>query len=208
MEENLSEIAFSARGNYIKGRMRKENQKKAVKKAVSKKAIKKAAPKKKNKGGRPAMYKTPQEMQAKIDEYLENCEPKLLKIDGQVMCDKNGNPVWETNPPTVTGMALYLGFCNRLSMYDYAKKPEFTDTIKRAVAGIEAYAERAILTGAKPVGAIFWLKNHGWRAEEQRDDKTKVVGSVTVNDLSKLSDKQLKEMAKAAALDIDDEPKE
>ncbi|MGN0016032.1 MAG: terminase small subunit [Candidatus Avelusimicrobium sp.] len=186
--------------------MKKETPKKAVKKAASKKAIKNTAPKKtkKNKGGRPALYKTPQEMQVKIDEYFKLSEPKILRVEGEVMRDKNGNPLFEYNPPTVSGMALHLGFCDRASMYDYAKKPEFTHTIKMAVTRIEQYAENAILTNSKPVGAIFWLKNHGWRAEEQREDKTKFEGSVTVNDLSKLSDKQLKEMAKAAALDIDD----
>lgn len=188
--------------------MRKENKKKAVKKAVSKKAIKKTAPKKKNKGGRPALYKTPAEMQAKIDEYFETqVGVRVLKDEaGKPICNiMTGMPLTKEVPPTQSDMALYLGFSDRQSLYDNAKRSEeFSCTIKKAYTRIDAYAEKGLFVKGKPTGEIFYLKNRGWSAEENRTEKKKIEGNITVNDLSKLSDKQLKEMAKAAALDIDD----
>lgn len=73
----------------------------------------------------------------------------------------------EERPPTVAGLALFLGFADRSSLYEYMGRAEFADTIKKAVTRMEAYAESALLVKDKPTGSIFWLKNHGWTAEER-----------------------------------------
>lgn len=130
-------------------------------------------------GGRPLKYKTPEEMQVKIDLYFENEVgefPVYDKKTGDPIYNKHGDPCMELKAPTVAGLALYLGFCNRASMYDYDKYPKFSNTIKKAVARIEQFAENRLYIG-KPTGAIFWLKNHGWIDKTEK----KVEGDVKVS---------------------------
>jgi len=68
-----------------------------------------------------------------------------------------------TNPdkPTVTGLAHFLGFESRQSMYDYKEREESSYTIKRAILKIESLHEKN-LYGNTPSGSIFWLKNRDW----------------------------------------------
>lgn len=66
-------------------------------------------------------------------------------------------------PPTVTGLTLYLGFDTKTTLYDYAKKVEFSNPIKKALTKIEQYHEIATSMGDKCTGNIFILKNFGWK---------------------------------------------
>lgn len=100
--------------------------------------------------GRPRAYKTPQELEAAIDLYFITIEEK-------------------GRPPTVSGLALALGFSSRQSIYDYQNIKEFTYTIKRAITRIEDYCETQLLKGGRCTGAIFWAKNHGWRDKQEID---------------------------------------
>lgn len=119
--------------------------------------------------GRPAMFRTPEAMQAKIDEYFNSQVGQfpLLDRDGKQVYTKAGIPLFEEEPPTVAGLALFLGFSDRTSFYEYKTRPAFSDTVKRAITRIEQYAERGVMIKDKPTGNIFWLKNHGWKAEEE-----------------------------------------
>lgn len=127
-------------------------------------------------------------MQKAIDEYFEeHGDRPLLDDEGMPLLDKNGNVIMMTNPPTVSGLALHLGFLDRQSIYDYAKRNDgFSCTIKKAVMKIEAYAEAHLYMG-KPTGAIFWLKNHRWVDKQEQD--------ITVNEYS-LFEKKVEEKAK------------
>ena len=115
------------------------------------------------KEGRPLKFKTVKELESKIEEYFDSCQDEIARDDdGNVITDKSGNAVWIPKPPTVSGLALALGFDDRRSIYDYKERPEFSHTIKNAIMRISDYAERHLYIG-KATGAIFWLKNHGWR---------------------------------------------
>lgn len=145
--------------------------------------------------GRPAKYETPELLQDKIDEYFKNevGEFPLLDEDGKHIFNKFGEIVTTLKPPTVSGLALYLGFSDRSSMYDYKNKKEnkeFSRTIKKAIARIVEFAETRLYVGGKPTGAIFWLKNHGWKDKTEVDNKHELVkmGKVTIKD----KDKELK----------------
>ena len=92
--------------------------------------------------GRPPKYKTVQEFEKKIEEYIEECSEKKI-------------------PLTITGLCLFCGFESRQSFYAYGKKPEFSYTIKRAHLAIERSYEIR-LSGNTVTGAIFALKNLGW----------------------------------------------
>ncbi len=118
--------------------------------------------------GRPPKYSCPQELSERIDKYfLEACNSiPVLGDDGKVLTTKTGKPLIDYNPPTVAGLALYLGFADRRSLYDYKKKEKFEYVIRRAIARMEENAEKQFTVG-QTSGAIFWLKNHGWRDKNE-----------------------------------------
>lgn len=118
----------------------------------------------KNPEGRPPFYKTSQELQFKIDEYFEKgvatktiiCGPKINRYEVTIKV------------PTITGLVLYCGFCNRASFYDMELKPEFANTIKDARTRIEREYEELLQSGLG-AGAIFALKNFGWHDKTEHE---------------------------------------
>lgn len=100
--------------------------------------------------GRPPAFKTPEELEAKINDYFENCPDNITHADTSV-----------TRRYTKCGLAIHLGFASKTSMYDYEKKPEFMYLIKKATSLVEKGYELK-LHGKHPTGAIFALKNMGW----------------------------------------------
>jgi hypothetical protein len=119
--------------------------------------------------GRPLKYKTAEELQAAIDQYFEDCKGKpLTDEDGMVMLDKHGFPVIVgQRPPTITGLALALGFSTRKSLLDYQGKKEFVNTITRAKARVEEYAEGRLFDKDGANGAKFSLQyNFKWISDE------------------------------------------
>lgn len=116
----------------------------------------------KNNGGRPPMYNTKEEMQEKIDAYFESCR-------------ENGRPL------TVTGLALAVGFNTRQALLNYQGKKEFVDTILRAKAVVEQYAEERLFDRDGANGAKFSLANNfaGWK--EKQSIEADVNSEVTIN---------------------------
>ena len=98
---------------------------------------------------------TVEELEAKIQEYFES------------------NP----EKPTITGLAYFLGFESRQSLYDYKAKEDSSYTIKRAVLFIESMHESKLYEGSA-TGSIFWLKNRDWKDKHETD--------LNVNTLPKL----------------------
>lgn len=121
--------------------------------------------------GRPLIYQSSDELNQHIDDFFDKCKSEKFPI-------------------TIAGLALHLGFSSRQTLYNYANRPEFLDSIKRAVLLVEMYYE-ARLHAKSPTGAIFALKNMGWDAEKH--ESTKVI---QVNDFSKFSTDQLLAMAR------------
>lgn len=143
-----------------------------------------------NKGGRPPMYKTVEEMQEKIDAYFEECKGTVVTdADGDIAYDKNGNVVvYNVRPLTITGLALALGFNSRQALLNYQGKKEFYDTITRAKARIEQYAEERLFDKDGANGAKFSLANNfeGWR--EKQSIEADVKGDVNI--IIELSDEE------------------
>lgn len=134
----------------------------------------------KGKAGRPPKYKTVEEMQTKIDAYFTSCEgTPLLDDEGKAVTDKYGEPVIVgAHPPTVTGLALALGFTGRQALLNYQAKTKFVDTITRAKARCEAYAEERLFDRNGTTGAQFSLKcNFGWneKAPADTDGEVRIV---------------------------------
>ena len=121
---------------------------------------------------RPLKYKTVAELQAAIDQYFEDCKGKpLLDDDGNAVLTKHGAPIiLGAKPPTVTGLALALGFNSRQALLNYQAKKAFNDTIMRAKSRCEEYAESRLYDRDGARGAEFSLK-YNFRWEEKRNEE-------------------------------------
>ncbi len=128
-------------------------------------------------------YKTPEEMQGLIDEYFKECEGRVLTgDDGAAITDKYGSPVIVgAKPPTVTGLALALGFTSRQALLNYQAKKQFVDTVTRAKSRIEEYTEGRLFDRDGVKGAIFSLSHNfkGWKdTDGENDDVMKKLDEV------------------------------
>lgn len=102
--------------------------------------------------GRPRLYKTPEDFDAKVDEYYHFCKES-------------------EEPVTWTGLALFLGFSSRKSIDEYEKYDGFSHSVKRAKLLVEwAYEKRTL--GNNAAGPIFVLKNMGWSDKQEIDHRT------------------------------------
>ena len=137
--------------------------------------------------GRPPKYKNVEEIEDKIEQYFAICEGEpLLDNEGKPVANKYGYPCWikPPKPPTVTGLALALGFTTRLSLLNYQDKKEFMNTITRAKTKIEEYAESRLFDRDGSNGAQFSLRNNfkGWNGEQEKSqDEMKKLDEIIRN---------------------------
>lgn len=143
---------------------------------------------KETKIGRPPKYKSAEEIQKMIDKYFKECEGEVLKdSNGEVLTDKHGQPfIVGQRPPTVTGLALALGFNSRQALLNYQGREEFNDTITRAKAYVERYAEERLFDKDGANGAKFSLANNfdGWKEKQaiEADVKNDLTISIELSD--------------------------
>ena len=104
--------------------------------------------------GRPPKYTDPKEVDKIVDAYIASGEK------------------------TLTGLVWALGFADKHTFYEYAKKPEFSHSIKRGLLWIEKCYE-AGLNDPNVAGRIFALKNFGWKDESHQNVKSEVEMNVT-----------------------------
>lgn len=112
--------------------------------------------------GRPPLFNSVAQLEAKIEEYFNDPPDKKEIVAG------NGTikiPVY-----TICGLAYHLGFESRQSFYEYEKRIEFTYIIKKARLRIEQMYEQNLSFG-NATGSIFALKNMGWIDSQTLDHK-------------------------------------
>lgn len=133
--------------------------------------------------GRPPKYKSVAEIEKMIDKYFIECQGEFIRDkDGNILTDKHGNLVkYGEKPPTVTGLALALGFNSRQALLNYQGRKEFNDTITRAKAYVERYAEERLFDKDGANGAKFSLANNfdGWK--EKQSIEADVKNDLTIN---------------------------
>ncbi len=112
----------------------------------------------KSKGGRPPIFDTDEELTLAINDYFLNGVAKRTVIVGKA---PNKEAI-EIEVPTITGLCYYIGFASRQSFYDLQETSKFSYTIKRARLFIEKEYEEQLTIG-NTTGAIFALKNMGWK---------------------------------------------
>lgn len=86
-------------------------------------------------------------------------------------------------PPTISRLALALGYTSRQSLYDAMNRQGTEDErrisyiVKKAVLQIECYYEEQ-LSGSHAAGPIFWLKNRGWSDKQEIEHTGKVTNKI------------------------------
>lgn len=110
-----------------------------------------------------AIYSSPEELQAKVEDYFNSSTDFSY---------------------TITGLILALGFSSRSTFYNYLKKPEFSYALNRAKLRIEnSYEAYLRMPEVKPTGAIFALKSMGWcDAPQAEDNPENKIETLTEND--------------------------
>ena len=137
----------------------------------------------KHPGGRPFKYKTATALQEGIEKYFADCQGEVLRnSNGDPVLDKHGQPVVVgAKPPTVTGLALALGFASRQALLNYQGRPQFNDAITRAKSRVEEYTEGRLFDKDGARGAQFSLRNNfqGWRdSPEEKTGEVMIVDDV------------------------------
>lgn len=140
-------------------------------------------------GGRPLKFATKEELELAIEAYFQG-------ISNSVYINADGIPVYE--PLTITGLALALD-TTRKTLMEYEEKDEYSNTIKKAKTRVEHFAEKRLF-GTAPTGAIFALKNYGWKDKTESEftgkDGAPLMTDVTAKMLALLTDEQLEELNK------------
>lgn len=136
-----------------------------------------------NNVGRPPIYETKEEIEEKIENYFRECEGiPFFDGKGKPLLSKNGHIIYEKHPkpPTVTGLALALGFNSRQSLLNYQTQPEFLDTITRAKARVEEYTEQRLFDRDGVNGAKFSLINNfkGWRDKPKDETELEALSKL------------------------------
>lgn len=90
--------------------------------------------------------------------------------------------VWDRppEPPTLTGLALHLGFDSLAEFEAYELTGELSSELKRARLLIASEYEKR-LHQPSPTGAIFALKTLGWNDHDHTGDGNQSLQSLTVN---------------------------
>jgi len=128
-----------------------------------------------DKVGNPAFYDNERDLLEAINSYFEN-PPNKRKV-----VTKEGHE-YEVPVYTIAGLAYHLGFASRQSIYHYIRKGKDKNLgrlLERAKLFIESDYEMSLRDG-NASGAIFALKNMGWKDKTEVDTQHKFQAMPTV----------------------------
>lgn len=101
---------------------------------------------------------TPEQFEQKFIEYCEHCDT----VDEK---------------PTASGLAWFMGFASRQSIWEYRSKPGYEYIANRAMLFVEKGYEQQMAQGRGDGGIVFALKNFGWSDKQEIEHSEKVVDS-------------------------------
>ena len=150
------------------------------------------------KGGRPKAFNSPKELQRLLDEYFDYCDN-----DKEIITDSKGNIKSIQKPYTMSGICVYLDI-HADTWNEYSRKPEFSETIKKARKKVENYCEENTITGRlNPIFSIFSLKNNlGW-VDKFEVNTTNQPEQLTTDDIKSKINAIRKEGNKAETIDTE-----
>lgn len=118
----------------------------------------------KHAGGRPLLFKTPEDLQKAIDGYFKEC-----KEHKKTVINREGDKLIVEDPliPTIAGLAYHLGV-DRQTIYNYQEREKFFDSIKKARDFIMAQMETKLMNlNERMTGVIFLAKNYGYTDKQE-----------------------------------------
>lgn len=143
-------------------------------------------------GGRQLIFKTPEELAEKIEEYFNHCDNRIQ----QVYSKKQDAVIEIINPEpyTMAGLAYALGI-DRETLLNYASRELFFDTVKKGRDKVQMDVERRLMEG-QPTGAIFNLKNNFGYVDKTETDLTSKGESIKGESLDTATVEQFNEFIK------------
>lgn len=165
--------------------------------AVTAKAPK---PKAKNPVGKPPRFKTPEELEIRVNDYFAH-NAKATKP----LVTKNGEIIQVpcTEPATMPGLCYFLGFSDRDAFADQARRgPDFARIVSRTRLRIEA--ERLAIIGhgdsnAAVVGNQFILANHFGYSAAHKVEHSGPGGGPIAHNLTAMTDEELRAFVRERA---------
>jgi len=104
-----------------------------------------------------------------IDDYFDWIEQAnnanaaaCLDDNVAISRSKKATANGDVNAPTITGLALHLGFNSLDEFYKYMADGPFSGILKRGHLRVEASYEKKLHQNQPHTGVIFALKNMGW----------------------------------------------
>ena len=124
-------------------------------------------------------FNTKEDAQKMVDLYFKECEGEALTDEnGKAVYTSKGDVVYirQPKPPTVTGLALALGFAARKELLTYRGPRDIMEVIERAKSRVEEYMERQLFEQDSFKWARFGLeKDFGMRFDEEEEQGGKVI---------------------------------
>ncbi len=107
-----------------------------------------------------------------VENYFKECMGEsVLDSEGKEMKDKNGEVIRKNlRPPTLTGLALALGFNSRKEFLEYEGSKREREYIDKARLRIENYNEEKLFEKDYVRSAIFNLSGREEEREERRGE--------------------------------------
>jgi hypothetical protein len=127
-------------------------------------------------------FKSVKELNRRVDAYFAHIAGEYEEQETTVKKDTKTKKVYtrEAEPPTLTGMALYVGFNSRQDFETHESKGRFSVALKRARLRIETEYEKK-LHSQPATGAIFALKSMGWNEKPDKEATDTHSGVLTVD---------------------------
>ncbi|MGN0913018.1 MAG: terminase small subunit [Alphaproteobacteria bacterium] len=127
-------------------------------------------------GGRPVAFKRPKALREKMLAFLEMCEQRKRPVVGK------GGEVVEINDPAPVTIEDFCAFAGitKTTLYDYGRKPEYSDLVEQFKQIVEAYWVRQCAEGKAGNKADFVLKNSFGGAWKESSDVTMTVKQALV----------------------------
>lgn len=120
------------------------------------------------------LFSDERDARERFERYCDKCKGKMLidQESGQPAINKYGEPMFVgKRVPTMSGLALALGFINRKDMIAYARNGEHKKLIQAMMTKMEEYAEQRLYDRNGQKGAMFALCNNfsGWTQLDKQE---------------------------------------
>lgn len=111
-----------------------------------------------------------------IDEYFRQCRGEAaVDSEGKELRDKNGELIRRgSRPPTMSGLALALGFNSMEEFLSYSGSDKEKEYIEKAKLMIENFNEEKLFEKDYVRSAIFNLSNREEKSEDKADGEFKI----------------------------------